>query len=190
MMLPLILAFAAAAPNCSYDRAALLALSEDQFDQDLTGGWRKLADQGCTAEAADMIAAYRDAAPRKHPQLLMWHEGQLRAILGQDDRAIALFATSYESGDRDTIGWNHYVAGTIAFIRHDRPALAAAREALAAVPPPPNPPAMVMNGKRIPLAWPPNLNVLDGFLKCFGKPYREAYASAACTVSFKITTDD
>lgn len=189
-MLPLILALTAAAPDCAYDRAALLALTEDKFDQDLTGGWRKLADEGCTVEAADLIAAYRDAAARQHPQLLMWHEGQLRAILGQNDRAIALFAKSYEPVDRDRIGWNHYVGGTIAFLRHDRPALAAARKALAAIPRPANPPMMVMNGKRVPLAWPPNLNVLDGFLKCFDRPYREAYGSAACTVSFKIDTDD
>ena len=34
------------APDCSYDRAAMLAMEPGRFDQDLEGGWRSLAGRG------------------------------------------------------------------------------------------------------------------------------------------------
>ena len=55
------LAVAAAAPSeCSYDREVTLSLGFKQFDQDLAGGWRPLADKpDCRMAAADLLAAYR-----------------------------------------------------------------------------------------------------------------------------------
>jgi hypothetical protein len=30
------------------------------------------------------------------------------------------------------------------------------------------------------MSWPPNLNVLEAFERCWGKTYREAYNTEAC----------
>ncbi|REM04450.1 hypothetical protein DSI28_13020, partial [Mycobacterium tuberculosis] len=65
----LLLALSAAAcpafaVDCAVDRAAMLALTPEQFDQDLRGGWRPMAEKAqCQLAAADLIAAYR-AQPR------------------------------------------------------------------------------------------------------------------------------
>ena len=32
-------------------------------------------------------------------------------------------------------------------------------------------------GQKVDVAWPPNLDVLDGLRRCFGKPYLEAYGT-------------
>src|SRR4051812_3171712 len=77
---------------CAYDRDRLLALEPSAFDQDLGGGWRKLADDPrCLLAAADLIRDYRNAHAHSST-ILFWHEGQLRAEAGQIETAIALFA--------------------------------------------------------------------------------------------------
>lgn len=160
---------------CRYNRPAMLALDEAAFDQDLTGGWRELANKGCTLAAADLIAAYRAAHPDGRLGFLsFWHEGQLRAEAGQTGRAVALFDRARKTPEQDAgFGWNLYVDGSVAFLRHDRPALQQARDRLAALPKPDGVPAT--------LRWPMNLNVLDGLLRCFDKDYRTAYGST-CSV--------
>src|SRR4051794_36183667 len=51
---------AAATTGCYDDRAALLALDQKAFDQDLAGGWRAVAaSPGCELAAADLIRDYR-----------------------------------------------------------------------------------------------------------------------------------
>ncbi|MCI1142827.1 hypothetical protein MOP88_11930 [Sphingomonas sp. WKB10] len=118
LILALIAQAALAAGPCHYDRAAMLALDQAAFDQDMTGGWRKLEQDGCEAEAADLIRDWR-IAHKAQDTILFWHEGQLRADIGQTAQAIALFRQSYKPAAQDRIGWNHYVDGTIAF--HPRP---------------------------------------------------------------------
>jgi len=179
-MLALVLLLAAVAPDCSYDRPAVMALDQDAFDQNDKGGWRALQMRGCMAEAADLIRDYREAKSRPHPSILFWHEGQLRAMLGQTDAAIALFGQARQPAADDDFGWNLYVDGTIAFLRHDRPALQRARDTLAALPPPRSLIATRPDGSKVKIDWPPNLDVLDGFLKCFGRPYRQAYGGKGC----------
>jgi hypothetical protein len=169
------------APDCHYDRAAMLALSEEAFDQAPTGGWRALQERGCLAEAADLLHDYRLAKPRNRPSVLIWHEGQVRAMMGQTDAAIALFDGSREEAAQKRIGWNDYVDGSIAFLRHDRAGLQQARDRLSRLPKPKKLPSYTVNGQTITIDWPPNLEILDGFLACFDKPYAEAYASDACT---------
>jgi hypothetical protein len=74
--------------------------------------------------------------------------------------------------------WAEYALATVAFLHHDLPALKAARARLVAIPEPPEyqqflktvPPAGLAAAK-----WPLNLNVVDGLITCFGKPYSEAY---------------
>ncbi|MES3084216.1 hypothetical protein [Sphingomonas faeni] len=79
--------------NCRYDKPAMMALDERAFDQTMTGGWRTLANAGCDAQAADLIAEWRAGHPAnpRTAGLLQWHEGQLRANAGQTARAITLF---------------------------------------------------------------------------------------------------
>jgi hypothetical protein len=158
---------------CGVDERAMLALGMDAFDQDHDGGWRAVsARSDCEGAAADLIKSYREFMQDRIP-ILYWHEGQLRANLGQNAAAIQLMdRTRRASDDPRAPWWNPYVDGTIAFLRGDRPALLAARGRLAAVPRPADIPAD--------RAWPPNLRVVDGLVRCFGQSYRAAYGTEAC----------
>jgi hypothetical protein len=177
--------------DCSYDKDAMLALDESAFDQDLGnggGGWRALEGKaGCEQATAELIAAYRAAHP-DGSTLLAWHEGQVRASLGQDEQAIALFDAARKPAEKDLAGWNLYVDASIAFLRRDRTALQAARDALASVAYPggDDAPPLKDGYLEFPAAdgqpamrvrWPPNIDVVDGFLHCFDKPYKDAYRS-------------
>lgn len=182
--LALLLAQAAAGgspppPDCRHDQAATLSLDFEAFDQSMTSGWRPLARKGCTAEAADLIRDYRIAHPEtKRASLLLWHEGQLRATAGETQAAIALFRQAYKPAEMDSgFGWNLYVDGTIAFLSRDRTALLTARQKLAALPKPADwdTDTARANARTGVPSWPLNLGVLDGFLRCFDKPYAETY---------------
>jgi hypothetical protein len=172
---------------CAYNRAALLALSYDRFDQDLNGGWRYVSNgEGCGLVAADLIAAYRDVnAPKLTPynvKLLNWHEAQLRASAGQVAESISLFERTFDPHPGQT-AWNDYVRATLAFMRGDRPALLAARDSLARTPKPEGFEEMRRQFREkfgSEFRWPANLDVVDGLIACFGKPYREAYSGEAC----------
>jgi hypothetical protein len=133
----LLIALFSSAPGqrCAYDADKMMSLSLRDFDQDMNGGWRSLAHTpGCRKAAAGLIRRYR----KKHDStsILYWHEGQLRAQIGQTARAIRLFDLSRKPAGSDPIGWNHYVDATIAFLKRDRPALLKARSRLAALPKP------------------------------------------------------
>lgn len=167
---------AGGAPTCSYDRAAMLALDQPAFDQDMHGGWRALAAKGCDLEAAELIRQWREVHHATEP-ILFWHEGQMRANAGDYANAISLFERSRHPADADMMwGWNLYVDGSIAFLRGDRPALEAARGRLAILPRPPAlPEVRNADGAPVAIAWPMNLHVLDGLLRCWGQSYRRAY---------------
>jgi hypothetical protein len=79
------------------------------------------------------------------------------------------------------MGFADYALGTVAFLQRDKPALLSARARLAAMPKPPvwiETASGVIDGERVFFStpWPPNLNVLDGLLECFDRPYSEAYS--------------
>jgi hypothetical protein len=176
---PAATAPAAATPAnpCPFDFNASLALGQDAFDQDMNGGWRALAQRpGCEGVAADLIHAYR-ANLESHLSILYWHEGQLRADVGQYPEAIRLMEQSRKPDDR--FGWNPYVDATVAFLRGDRAALVLARDRLAALPRPAGfEDRTLPNGLHV--TWPMNLAVVDGLVRCFGRPYREAYSISEC----------
>ena len=188
MLIAVIAAFALqSAPEapqeaCAHDRAAILALSPEAFDQDMNGGWRPLADRSeCRAVAADLLAAYRHArwADLGPDQLHLnyWHEGQIRASLDQRDRAVRLLMAGVNPNESGS-GFEEYALGTVAFLRNDRPALDAARARLAALPKPEGfqRGADAFREKYgFEVKWPMNLDVLDGLITCFGKSYDEAY---------------
>lgn len=173
---------------CEYDRARLLALDENQFDQDLSGGWRALASTpGCALVAADLLHDYREAH-HKDSGILFWHEAQVRADAGQYPEAIALMKRAYKPAEADKAGWNLYVDATIAFLRRDRTALEQAKIKLAAVQPPVGagiPPVIngymeadFADGSKRKIRWPINIDVVEGLENCFDKPYVEAYNDA------------
>jgi len=184
-MLALLVPLGAVAADCEHDRARLLALDEQSFDQDHKGGWRTLAAQpGCGLVAADLLRDYRQAH-RNDAGILYWHEGQLRASSGQYRQAIELLEKAREPAAEDMYGWNPYADATVAFLRRDRAALERAYKALLAVPPPPGESvkdsvleASRPDGSKFKMRWPPNIDVVEGLLNCFDRPYREAYAQA------------
>ena len=157
----------------------MLALDQKSFDQDMTGGWRQLSNDGCDVEAADLIRLWREAHASQD-SLLFWHEGQLRANAGQTEAAILLFERSRKTPAEDAgYGWNLYVDGTLAFLRSDRAGLESVREELAKLPRPDGFSSLTApDGKPVTLDWPMNLNVLDGFLRCWCQPYKKAYSCA------------
>lgn len=158
--------------NCVFDREALLKLNYQSFDQDTRGGWRTLADKGCNREAADLIRDWR-LQHNDSRYILFWHEGQSRAFDGDYEAAIHLFEQSRRLAE-DRIGWNFYVDGSVAFLRGDLAKLQAARANLAQMPKPPDwDPMKGADGKNA--RWPVNLNVLDGFIRCWGNRYKDAY---------------
>ena len=182
MIFTLLLAASAASqptpqtPDCSYDRDAMLALGQTEFDQDMDGGWRPLASrEGCEIAAAELIREWRHEK-RNHASILYWHEGQMRAIGGQTRQAIALFELTFGPTHEDAgFGWNHYVDGTIAFLEGDRERLGAAMDRLKAIPEPSNNSYTRADGTVVKMSWPPNLNVLEGFERCWGQDYKVAY---------------
>lgn len=144
--------------------ASDLALGFEAFDQADTTGWRPLADNNCHAEAATLIAAYRERHPDAHP-VLQWHQVQMQASAGQTDAAIAGAMKTLRPDDAEAkspFKWNAYALGTVAFLRGDRAALEQQRAALAKAAE--DEPA---NG--------PNVKSLSRLSQCFGQPYRVAY---------------
>lgn len=172
-----------ASSECSYDESTMLSLNEKSFDQTPLG-WRSIAkDNGnCYSAAANLISKYREKK-KTASYLLYFHEGQLRAFLGENQAAIPLFEKAARPSGSDKF-WNLYVSGTIAFISRDRPALKSILDSFHS--------AQVKNGVRtsfetfktpdgntITVAVPLNVDVLEALDRCFDRPYREAY-SAQC----------
>ncbi len=178
MVLGLAVGEGSVPPDCTFDRSALLAEDVKTFDGDMHGGWRPLAEKGCMREAADLIAAWRAA----HPDLpadramgIAWHEGQMRASFGDTAGAIADLSLSLKHPDP---AFRDYVVATIAFLKHDRPGLLAARAALAAEPKPDGFDAAAADARARygdVVVWPINLDKVDGLIACFDKPYKAAY---------------
>jgi hypothetical protein len=159
-------------------------LGFDAFDQDMNGGWRKLANiPGCETVAADVIKDYREYLNGRM-SLLFWHEAQLRALAGHNGEASKLMRQSRKTDDY--FGWNEYVDASTAFLKNDKRALLKARKRLAAVPEPTGRNCVDGDGKKIECGdWPPNLDVVDALIACFGKSYQQAYSEATCRSNAK-----
>jgi len=171
-----------------FDR--LLALPQEGFDQDFTGGWRAISNKdGCNNAAAEMIKAYilySVPHPPNNLSILRWHAGQTKAGAGEYDEAAALFAGTYKPDTDPSPEWDLYVKATIAFLQNDLPALQIAHDTLAAFPVAEE----VKSARRQFLKDNPNITMPDNFvdepqnlspvknlLACFGKPYSEAYGN-------------
>lgn len=175
-----------AATDCVYDHDGMLALDFVGFDQTEGQGWRPLYDSECYIEAAEILRDWQahnsgELSPdirreRQFLRTLAWHEAQMWAFAGRDDMAMPIFdrldADAAHSGE----AWNLYVDGTIAFLRRDRKGMELAIANLTALPKPPGwDSALGADGEPISMAWPQNLDVLEGLRRCWDEPYRKAY---------------
>lgn len=161
------------ASSCEARADAMLDLSFEVFDQG-PDGWRSLdGSLACPESAHEVLAEYRnrhrDTLTPPNISLLMWHEAQVRAAQGDQSTAVRLMREAAFTGEPD---WQRlYREGSIAFMEGDRRRLTAARDELASLPR--DPMLKGLNGGEV--EWPPNLDVLDGLVSCFGKPYSVAY---------------
>lgn len=174
---------AAAAPDCSYDEAALMSLSPRAFNDDADrAGWRGLADrEACIAAAADLLKNYRLRQMEGPLSSVLHHEAQLRAATGQTEEAVQLLRRVLDIAEDDAS--KAYHKAEIAFIEQDFGALVSARDELLAVPMPEGFEQGVEEFKQKypdypPPVWPTNLNVVEGFIACFDEPYSVAYSEA------------
>jgi hypothetical protein len=123
-------------PNCLANKFDYLRLDVETFEQDKEKGWRSIADkEGCLLSAAALMNEYRSVILEEQVDWVRWHEAQLRAAAGETEQAIYLFSQSRKL-EGPTSANALYRDATIAFLKHDRKALLAARDALAKVPKP------------------------------------------------------
>lgn len=161
------------ATSCEARADAMLDLSFEAFDQGVDG-WRSLDGRlACPDAAREVLAKYRerhrDSLSPANVSLLTWHEAQVWAAQGEQPTAVRLMKEAAFAGEP---GWQRlYREGSIAFMEGDLARLKAARGALASLPL--DPKLKGWDGSEV--AWPPNLDVLDGLISCFGKPYSVAY---------------
>ena len=164
---------------CTFDKEKLLALDADSFDQDMKGGWRAVAMQdNCQLVAADLIKEYRELRGPRTWRVMIWHEGQLRAMAGDIRSAIPLLEQSRVVLEETSPGWNEYVNATIAFLRKDRRAFDEAYAALLALP---KPEYWDTNFFTKDKQWPLNRRVVEGLASCFKSSYEKAYSQ--CGIS-------
>ena len=155
-------------PPAAEETRRLLELSPSAFDQNPNSGWRPYAAAGCYVDAARLIEDYMKANPSAKLGLIRFHLFQMLAYAGDTSRALGVL----EQVERDDIernadaGWRMYVAGTRAFLENRRSDLEAQVTALVAFADQHGPSE---RAARL------NANVLQGFVRCFGRPYAEAY---------------
>lgn len=155
----------------SSDKANNATLSFDDFDQKGTtpATARQLAKSGCYKEAAEATEDYLlNAAIRLvyFQRVLIFHEGQYRALAGDEIGAARIIAGSKDPTQTPNpeLDWNTYVDGTWAFFVKDRPKLETAFAKLKSEP-----------GARNAV----NAAALSSLIKCFGGSYLQT-TSAGC----------
>ena len=163
--IPLLAAFASTAavsqaPCPAVPAEALMALPYDAFDTgDGPAAWRSLLERGCVDVAVATLSAYRDAnrprMTRDQSGELSFHIGQTLAFSGRDAESVPHFEAAAPAGS--TAEWAAYVDATAGFARKDRARVERALTAYAKIAP----------GSM-------RLAVIQGFLRCFDKPYKEA----------------
>lgn len=151
--------------EAKYKEVAPIAMNMPywEFDQS-ESGWRKLGS--CYAESVQLLGRF---VKKQESELrgVRWHLAQALALAGENARAVEEALRSLnpdEAKQHPTFSWNTYVQATVEFLRNDRAAFDIQYEAhrRAAAKDPTN---------QV------NLDVLTGLLKCFGKPYKEAYGN-------------
>lgn len=184
LMVPVLLSAAlymgpARATNCAVaavQRQTLLDLPFKQFDQQAGSGWRPLYARKCYIEAASLLKAYVKEHPTiaRKQYMLAFHTGQMFALAGEYPKAIHWMEKGYSNRKSDLIDWNAFVNANIAFLKHDYAALLRQRSLINQEPAMPDQPLVPSwaVGKKM------NLDVVDGFIACFAKPYELAYGDS------------
>jgi tetratricopeptide (TPR) repeat protein len=164
----------------SEQREALLDLPFATFDQLEGSGWRPLYEARCYAQAAELVSAYIQRNPNlieRHPELanqayiLPAHAGQMYALAGDNERAIAYLLKAYQTTSQSFINWNAYMSATIAFLRRDKDELLKQRELIALQQP-------MRAGRGVPewmVGKKLNLDVVDRFIACFDKSFEAGF---------------
>ena len=179
LVLLLVAVFAAPAQandDCTLTSAkqeALLTLSFKEFDQQQGSGWRPLYASKCYIEAASLLKEYVKRHPRtaQEQYMLPFHTGQLFALAGEQAEAIQWMEKGYSNDRFGPIKWNAFVDANVAFLKQDYKALLKQRNLInqqPAMTERPGVPKWAV-GKKM------NLDVVDGFIACFKKPYDVAY---------------
>ena len=118
-----------------------------------------LLEVGCTDAALSLLAAYASAnvtrLTAEQRLELAFHSGQALAFSGREAEAIPHFELAISADS--TPEWRAYVAATLAFLRHDAAALAAARQTYATIAP---------DSMR--------LAIIDGLIACPHESYSKA----------------
>lgn len=165
--------------QCSLARAEIednLRLEFEDFDQNPEGGWRPYYENGCYESAAELIKAYmaehQDISERHY--ILPFHAGQMFALSGHYHEAITYMKKAYSSKSSELVDWNAFVDANIAFLEKNMGTLIDMREQISLQTPMPDSPGVPAwaVGKRI------NLDVVNGFIQCFGKTYEVAYGTS------------
>ena len=148
----------------------LLSLPQSDFDQNPRSGWRLYASNRCYSDAAALIAGY---IAHRNPglgalSLLRFHQFQMLAYAGDTCGALAVLeeVERIDAARNADAGWRLYVAGTRAFLENRREELEAHAAALIAFADRRGP---TERAARL------NANVLQGLVRCFGRPYAAAY---------------
>lgn len=153
-----------AAAGC--EKRSPLELEYDAFDQRPGKGWRQLAENGKFLDAARLIDQYIE----NHKNLdesqrvnLNFHAGQMYAFADDYRTAVDRFNVSTCAAEPSAlpIRWNAYVRATIAFLNKDMKHLEECRKEILEGP--------TFDGGKA------NLDVVDRLIKCFDRPYAEAY---------------
>lgn len=156
-------------PPSPEDTQRLLALSFRDFDQNPMSGWRVYGSNGCYRDAARLIDAYADKiADAKALSGLRFHQVQLLAHAGDTPGALAVLqeVKRLDAERNADTGWRLYVAGTEAFLESRKRDLEQHLVALLGFAEQHGPTESVART---------NAKVLKGLIRCFGRPYREAY---------------
>lgn len=165
-----VLVLAAAAGCRGEEHESYLQLSWDEFDQTATSGWRPVAARSDYADAARMIETYLERhrdLPAPQRGYCLFHAGQLWALHGDTDRALAHMdrASVAQMPPEFPQSFNALVAGTRAFLRGDMAAVRAARDKVAAM--------SGLTSRDVEF-----LEALDLLACSEGLTYREVYAEA------------
>lgn len=147
-----------AAPSESFDR----------FDQTPKRGWRLLAEQQqCFEEAGELIDSYLSSRADLNATQrvsLSFHAGQVYAMAGRNDEALARFRRAVVNPSASPkFKWSEYVLATMAFLEHDGEAIVKYHDAIQD--------AGDLESNRL------NLRVVERLMANFDKSYREALSS-------------
>jgi hypothetical protein len=159
----------------SCERASVLSLPYEQFDQTFGSGWRPLFDQREYAKAAGLIEDYlrtHDELTFSQKKFLHLHAGMMFALQGNTTRGVKHLDQAKTADITAGLwpDWNDFISANRAFLAHDRVSLQAARDRLA-------------------IAHSPRVVQVDRLLQTFGGSYADWYFWARISAKVSVAKD-